>query len=197
MKDWTQLDPTRPDPLKKWIRSDPIRPEETQYFKVCAALVAVVVCSRPFTWPPAVAWVGAEEEANGMSLCLPGVVSVCRPCPARPQLTILTWHQISDPVQITRLDSLVRLRLRNRTALSCRAVQGNLSVRFGTHPMLLTQYLTVKGLLRIKISPLLRIGLRHRPALSCRAIQGHLSVRLWPPSVTETLYPTVKRLLRM
>ena len=52
MKDWTQLNQTRPDPLKKWIRLDPIRPEETQYFKVCAALVAVVVCSRPFACPP-------------------------------------------------------------------------------------------------------------------------------------------------
>ena len=38
MKDWTQLDPTRPDPMKNgpnWTRSDP---KKIQYFKVHAAL---------------------------------------------------------------------------------------------------------------------------------------------------------------
>ena len=40
MKDWTQSDPTRPDPMKKWNRSDPIGPEKIQYFKVHAALLA-------------------------------------------------------------------------------------------------------------------------------------------------------------
>ena len=43
MKDWTQSDPTRPDPMKKWTRSDPIGPEKIQYFKVHAALLASVI----------------------------------------------------------------------------------------------------------------------------------------------------------
>ena len=39
MKDWTQLDPTRPDPMINWTRSDPIGPKKIQDFKVHAALV--------------------------------------------------------------------------------------------------------------------------------------------------------------
>ena len=43
MKDWTQLDPTRPDPMVNWTQSDPIGPENIQDFKVRAALVQTLV----------------------------------------------------------------------------------------------------------------------------------------------------------
>ena len=63
MKDWTQVDPTRPDQMKKWPWSDPIGFEIIQYFKVHAALVAATdgrscwLCVDPtaasslFSWP--------------------------------------------------------------------------------------------------------------------------------------------------
>ena len=43
MKDGTQLDPTRPDPMINWTQSDPIGPENIQDFKVRAALVQTLV----------------------------------------------------------------------------------------------------------------------------------------------------------
>ena len=50
MKDWTQSDPTRPDPMKKWTRSDPIGPEKIQYFKVHAALVLAGTLHLASVW---------------------------------------------------------------------------------------------------------------------------------------------------